>query len=256
MKDIHYRLNIERAYGNKEVDTNLAFIMLINEAIEASVSEKYKIYPSQIEISDMNYHVNSTSKAPDILNEVKAVFKNDTQSYFRLYIAPRIINMKLRNYYWFNPEFHIKTILLVEDLYKSLYNGTSFYNNDLYKLETDTLFFSANSVDLSDSIEMQNSYNLKVYTAVKSLDKYEISPIIENEKSFIIIKLLEMNLNEAIYETYTINKEDFDEWLKNEIMNMGIFVLNDQLANKIKNKYNQVWWVKLVNSNKVSMMFE
>ncbi|PLX08530.1 MAG: hypothetical protein C0596_06640 [Marinilabiliales bacterium] len=102
-QDVQYKINIEKVYGNVEVDAPLAFIMLVNDTFEELIAQKYGILPTNAEVISFINHYDSTTIAPEILKKIKSIFGADTASFYRLFITPKIINQKLRNYYWYTP---------------------------------------------------------------------------------------------------------------------------------------------------------
>jgi hypothetical protein len=94
--DISYRITVERAYGNDSVIDSVALVALINDALEREVARRWKVDVTPHEIAALSRHVDQTTRAPEILAKVRHAFGDDRAAYERLYLAPRIVNRKLR----------------------------------------------------------------------------------------------------------------------------------------------------------------
>ena len=105
-KDILYKIGIEKAYGSRTVNTAAGAVSLANDAIEMEVARVADVRATPEETAALGKHADENSKAPATLARIKAVFGSDIESYERLYLAPKIINRKLRACYARGAETH------------------------------------------------------------------------------------------------------------------------------------------------------
>ena len=125
-KDISFKIRIEEAYGNHGETEEVALISLINDAIEHEIALIHIVLITKDEIDSFRKYVDENTKAPEILQKVKGVFGDDLLSYERLYLAPKIMNRKLRFFYSTSPEIHKAERALIEKAYSLIRSRTTF----------------------------------------------------------------------------------------------------------------------------------
>ena len=83
---------------------------------------------------------------------------------------------------------------------------------------------------------------------VKKMKIDEIYPhIIEENNSFLIIKLLNYNQDHYLIERISVPKPDFDTWFKKEASKINIRIIDTSLKQEIQNNYGNLWWVRSLN---------
>ena len=106
-KEVSYKVRIEKAYGNKGATAEASLISLVNDAIEYEVAAFYGVTITRQEIDSFKRYVDEHTKALEILEKVKLVFGDDSSSYDRIYLAPKIMNWKLRDFHSRSPEIRM-----------------------------------------------------------------------------------------------------------------------------------------------------
>jgi hypothetical protein len=249
---IHYRLATESAYENTGLNKSGALIMLINDALEMELAEKYKQQALPDEIKQLKQHADQTSKAPDILKKVKAVFGQDVQAYDIWYISPKIVNGKIRDYFSANKSFNqavlnqIKPAIKFLRLGKEMKAAAKLYN----------LTYSVDSIPtkpLNINPEVKNSPDAGVSVEnpiVKYISKLRVGEtypeIIDLSNLYMIIKLKKQNKDVYLIERISIPKPDFDTWFRKEASNFTFRIYDAALKQEIQNNYGNLWWVRLL----------
>jgi len=105
-QDLTYRLATERAYGNAAVDQAAALVSLVNDLLESNVAAAVGSAATEAEVAALSAHADATTKAPLILSRVKAVFGQNVEAYRRLYLAPKVTNRKLHDFFQAEADLH------------------------------------------------------------------------------------------------------------------------------------------------------
>lgn len=252
-KLLDYRIQSEKAYGNNSIDHTLALIMLINDALEIAVAKRYNVLVSDDEIRELKYHSETTSKAPEILYQVKQAYGSDTLAYYNWYLAPKIVNRKLRAHFSRDKAIHLQERSKIENIYSLIKAGESFKtfetSNDLiYRKDTINNQHSQTSLELSQyQVPVEGDFKDPLISLCSKLKHEEVcNQIIDDDQSFTILKLLKKSKNEYIIERIIINKIDFDKWFKKEVRKLELQVFDINIKNSLKANYSDVWWVSFI----------
>ncbi|GIV28884.1 MAG: hypothetical protein KatS3mg027_2698 [Bacteroidia bacterium] len=258
-KDVESKIRIEEAYSGKRIEPAIALIQLLNDAVEMEVVAKYGVAPTVEEIKTLEEHADKTSKAPKILVKVKAIFGNDISAYRRLYIAPKIVNWKLRGFFSRNSELHRDERRAIEEVYLLVSRGVSFseavsrynrlsafaINENKPKMEYLQTTIAWPPDAESYGAEALKKFGLDVRPAedplvsiLKTLSKNEIySNIVEDDYSYKIIRLLERHSgksgDEWKVEMIEVRKRPFEEWLEKEAERLNIVITDESLKKEI-----------------------
>ena len=249
---IRYRIATEAAYENTGLNNTTGLIMLINDALEMELAKKYNQQALPNEIVQFKQYADATSKAPEILNKVKNVFGQDIKSYDLWYIAPKIVNRKIRDYFSSNKTFNQAALNQIKPAMKILRSGKKMKE----VAKSLHLTFARDSIPLKPldmTPALQNypdatlPFENPMMKYVKKMTIGEIYPeIIEENYSFLIIKLLNHNLDRYLIERISVPKPDFDSWLKKEAENIPIGINNSDIKRELQSKYSNLWWVSYI----------
>ena len=55
--------------------------------------------PTEEEIDEFAWHVTNTTRSRPLLNAIKKIFSDDREAYRRVFLAPRIVDKKLRAFH-------------------------------------------------------------------------------------------------------------------------------------------------------------
>ncbi len=250
-RDISYMIDIEKAYGNNEITQEAVIVSLINDAIEHKVARLYDVFISQGEIDSFKRHVDEHTKAPHVLQQVKLLFGDDSSSYNRIYLAPKITSWRLHDFYSASHEIHKRERELIERAYGLVVAGRGFRK----AAEECGLRFSSFAVEDKETVQplelgryaVQNNPPVKgpLIPILESLTPGEIyRNIVEDDYGYRVIRLRERNSETYSVEAIAVNKEPFDEWFRKQATRVGIEILDQDLKDRIKAKYPDIWWLK------------
>lgn len=250
-KEIFYKVQIEKAYGNEGVTAAAALISLINDALEHEVAGIHDVSISRGEIESFKKYVDESTKAPEILQEVKSIFADDLASYEQIYLSPKIMNRKLRSFYSTNRVIHKKEIGLIEKAYGLVISGKGFQDAaEQCGLKSIVFDISEKEEDMqAESVKFlpHNSIHGKdpLLPILETLNTGEVyKNIIEDDFAYRIIRLITRRDKNFSVEAITVNKRPFDEWIREESAGIKIEIRDSDLKDKIKSKYPDIWWVK------------
>jgi len=250
-RDVSYKVQIEKAYGNERATREAALVSLINDAIEHEIAAIHGVTITREDLDSFKRHVNEQTKAPEILQKVKVIFGDDTDSYERIYLAPKIMNRKLHEFYSRSPEIHKKERDLIERAHGLVTAGKGFNEASQecgIKFSTFNLeekeallppelrtYFPQSNTPMTDPLIpiLDTLFPGEIYRNV-----------IEDDYRYRIVKLIERNGETYSVEVIWVKKRPFDEWFRQEAANVRITIVDPDLRNTIKTKYPGLWWVQ------------
>ena len=249
--DAAYRMAIEKAYGNETMTEGVALIALVNDAIEQEVGRINGVTITPDELSSMRRHADETSKAPEILAQVKQAFGNNLAAYDRIYLSPRIMNRKLRSWYSRNAEIHKKERASIEQAYSIVQSGKTFeeaaktsgltHTTSDYKTEAaavpDALRPYAPKEGATPTDPM-----IAILQTISDGEVYR--NIVEDDDSYRVLRLIKKDGAAYKVETITAQKRPFQEWFEKQEDKVNIKILDKSLEKEIATQFPEVLWVK------------
>ncbi len=249
--DLVYKIGVERAYGNTVFNREAALAALITEAIESEVARKVGQTASASDLQALNTHVDTTTKAPEILAHIKQVFGADRASYERLFLSPRIINSRLHTYFAHNLQLHTEERGHIEQALQLARAGKPL---SVAAKECGLRYVPFGNTPSSEttpgapapSILMQPmSTEDTLSRVVRSLRVGEVgSAIVENDVCYSVIRLLERRDQTFRGESIVAMKSPFDPWFQAKAHQVCVQITDLQLAHAITKKYPDIWWVR------------
>ena len=243
VKDISYRLKTEQAYENLGATEEVALISVINDAIEHEVALLNGVVATREETEALRKYSDEHTKAPEILEKVKMAFGDDSASYERLFLAPKIINRKLRQFYSRSPEIHKSERESIEKAYSLVSSKKPFQETaDQLGLEFKTLEVGTQNTSSTQGAE--RSPDASLIPLVERLSPGDICrSIIEDDYSYKVIRFKEKKDKKYQVEAITVYKRPFDEWFRQEAEKIRIEILDAELRRSIREKYPNLWWL-------------
>ena len=250
-KDIVYRIGVERAYSNDAVPQSAALVGFVHDMLEAAVAEGCGQAATEEEIDDLGAHADRTSEAPQVLARVKGVFNDDRVAYRRLYLAPKIVNRKLRAWYTRNAQIHDEQRSRIERAYALARSGESLeVAARECQLAYSTFEYGKQQPEAPATLRpgfptgaaMREDPMLGI---LQSLDKGQVyENIAEGDRTYRVIRLLEKHDGCYRVEVILAEKRPFDEWFREQAEKVPVQVYDDDLRREIIAKYPRVWWVR------------
>ena len=243
VNDISYRLKTEQAYENFGANEEITLISLINDSIEGEIASLNGVVATPEEIEALRKYSDEHTKAPEILQKVKMAFDEDSASYERLFLAPRIINRKLRQFYSRSPEIHKSERESIEQAYSLVSSGKPF-QQAAEQLGLQFKTFEVGIQDASSTQGAERSPDASLIPLLEKLSAGEIyRSIAEDDYSYKVIRLNEKKDKKYQVEAITVHKRPFDEWFKKEAEKIRIEILDAELRRSIREKYPNLWWL-------------
>ena len=122
--DIAAKIKLENAYGNSQITQEDALVGLLSQFLEQAVAEKFQIIATDKELADLDQYATQNSKAPEILQNIKTNLSDS--AYKRIYLAPKIINKKLHDFYNKNQDLHKEAKVKIEKAQVEIQSNKSF----------------------------------------------------------------------------------------------------------------------------------
>ncbi|MHC4250344.1 MAG: hypothetical protein ACYS9X_14545 [Planctomycetota bacterium] len=249
--DVSYRAAVERAYGNTSATRAAALVLLVSDALEGEMAREVGVDASLEEIAALSKHADETSKAPKILAEVKRVFGEDKAAYERLYLAPKVVNRKLRDWYGRDEGIHTRERASIEKAFGLVSAGASL-ERAAEECGLDFRTYEGGGADRPTPPALARYFPRgvgDVRGALESiLDSLPVGAvhdgIVEDEVSFRVVKLVERSGSEYKAEAIAAPKRSFDQWFRERAARIEIRITDAKLARAVRDRYSNVWWVK------------
>jgi len=251
LRDISYIIKIEEAYGNARATATIALVSLVNEAIEREVAQKHGVFITQEEIISYRKYVDENTKAPEILRKVKLAFGEDESSYEQIYLAPKVLNRKLRYFYSRNHELLKSERKLIEKAHSLVVSGKTFQEAaERSGLRYSSFEIGDKEVTIPPALQKYIAQDEKTMLGpmVSILETLSIGDIykniVEDDYAYRVIRLKGRNGNKYSVEAIGVRKRPFDDWFKAQSAKIRIRILDNELQSEIVSKYPNVWWVR------------
>jgi hypothetical protein len=250
-QDIGYRTAVERAYGNDAVPPAAALVSLINEALEREAASAVGVAPTAADLAALSRHADETTKAPDLLARVKAIFGTDRASYERTYLAPKVVNSKLRAYFDGSRELHQAERAKAEEALALVKSGKTLVEAAAATGLTTRAFElpgegqappAAVAGLLPKGLPSGNAQLLAIVSALQPGQVHD--QVVEDAGGFSIVRLIALDGGTYRGETCGISKRRYDSWFRGVAAARVPRILDAALLAGVQRDYGQVWWVK------------
>lgn len=254
-QDLIYRQEIASAYGT-ELESAPALVALINDAVAAAVAGAAGVTASRPELESFAQHAAKNSKAPELLAAIEQLFGSDTISFHRIYLAPKIINRKLR--YWFSRDesMHQQQRASMQQAWALVQAGQGFEQvakatglhfasreyGQQKEATPDALkqYFPTGMAGMSPGFK-----KLLANTTPGDI----VASIAEDDHGFRIVRLLEKQAgadqsDSMSTEEISLPKASFDQWYKQQSEKISIRILDAALKQRIQSRYGSIAWVQ------------
>ncbi len=249
--DISYRNAVEEAYGNDSITDSVALVALVNDALEHELAQSFGMMITPEEIARLNKHVDQTTRAPEILASVKHAFGDDRAAYERIYLAPRIINRKLRAFFSRNAEVHARERVLIEQAYALARSGMALTETaQACDLDYSSIEFVKRNNTVPALLRQylptrEESLNGPLSAIVGTMIEGEIyKDIVEDDRGYMVIRLVQRNEKQYKLEAIGAGKQPFDVWFREQAAKIEPEIFDRELANNILRAHPNMWWVR------------
>lgn len=257
-QELLYRSAIQVAYSGDSLPLSTALVAAVNDALAGQVAAKLGLVPSDREVSSFITHIEQTTQAPEILRDVKNVFGNDTASWIRVYLTPKIVEANLQHYQAFDTAVQGAARAQIERAYSLAMEGKSF--EEVARATGGTASIDTFTVQKGEEthtpeelakygIEKNAEHPLAALAREHLKPGVVFSQVVEDANAYRIVRLLDRNGERSIVETMAVPKSTYDTWLRSMAQSVPITLHDTTLANSVRKEYGAIWWVGRIPQN-------
>lgn len=232
-------------------------LIFIQEAMASEVARALGVDATTTECEGLAGYADSTSQAPQLLAKVKAVFGGDRAAYLLLYMAPKVVEQKLRGYFVHNRDLHRDQIRSIEAAMAEA-RVTSAPLERLaarHKLEYTTSTLSEEETSGPQGLPVRLEFRMDpMLDLVRALNPGEMyGNIIENDEEFRIVRLVshEATTTHSL-ESLVARKRPYDEWYLEQAAKVRIEIYDKTLADEVRRAYPSLaWWPQVTLKTKL-----
>jgi hypothetical protein len=258
-EDIIHMILIEKFYKSPPLSEADALFNIIQDVSTREVAHSVgiKVAPSEIpqKFPFVDQYAPSGKedlKAQGSLPLEEQPFHVDHDSYAQLYIAPKIINQKLRRYYNTSSFLHSKERENINQALQLAISGKSFAeaakqtglitarheldNKDIgLPAERDTTLPADKHLPKKDTL----------FDILNKLAPGGVHPsLLHDEHGYRVLRLISRNGQRYTIETIEAPKLPFEDWLKERAGDLQITINNDALKIEVKRNHPGIDWVQ------------
>ncbi len=256
VQDISLRQAVDAAYrgdaggGDAQAGTTTPTmaVVLMREAIAGEVAKTLGVDATTTECEALAAYADSTSQAPELLARVKAVFGADHAAYLRLYIAPKVVEQKLRGHFVHSRQLHATQIGAIEAAFAEARTTSASLATlaPRHGLQYTTFTLSEAETPQPEGPAGQLAFRKDpMLDLVRPLGAGELfHNIVENDDEFQIVRLLaHEGTTTHTAESLVALKRPFDEWFHEQSTRVPIVFFDPTLADEMQKQYPQLtWW--------------
>lgn len=222
-----------------------ALVMLINEALDREVARKFGLLPTEAEVAALNKHINTTTKAPDILQGVKECFGADMDGYNKTYVEPKILNVKLHAYHSNDTVIQATPRAAINKAFGMVASGKTTFQQVAKSLGLHFYYDSVLIAGIKDTtlkgapVPQENSLS-NIASTLKAGELY--GRIIESNIQYTVMALVEKNAVRAVIACVVADKANYDKWFESQAKSVNILIHANDMATAIKSQYPELWW--------------
>ncbi|MGI4791564.1 MAG: hypothetical protein ACRYFS_22300 [Janthinobacterium lividum] len=232
--------------ANSALADTPAFVHLVGDTLQHEVAAKNGMAASPADLDALAAHADTSSKDPDLLAALKAVFGTDTAAYRRLYLQPIVESDKLHAFYTHSSTLHVKERVAIESAYRKATGGEPFAQiGKEAGLTVKPFTVGGPKMTIAGKAGRVPSGPDPLLPIVQKLSTGQMNPnIVENDSDYCLIRLT--SLSEGVYtgEMLSVPKRAFDSWYALEAAQVPVAVADPALAQSVSHLYGQVAWVK------------
>ena len=227
-RDVSYRQGVMAVRSGKELPAHLALLQLVQEALLAEVGRAYDVVVSEKMLAEEAARVRATSRDPETLARVRAVFGNDEAGYRRLVLQPILVNQLLHARFSLGHDIQAgplgrarevlataqaggATLPALADEWGGKYRFIEIAGGRILHAEGE-------GEELAPELAQQDlewpDYDGEfVDQVVAALSVGELHPkVVEDRYSFMVVRLLSREGDDASLESVVFPKLTFDPW--------------------------------------------
>lgn len=249
-EDVIHLVQIEQAYGSALSDAD-ALVIVINNLIAQTVARSVGVEitaaetPKHFPIIDANTPENfPRGELTEAIPANKQPFHADHADYAKLYISPKMLNRRLREFYSTASALHPAEQERIEQALQLALSGKSFGEvAKITGLATAQHTLMEKEIELPAALaaNLPTNRNLpqnELFAALNQLSPDKILPkVVEDESGFRVMRLISHDGPTYELEAIEVAKPAFETWLKERARALPVMISDEILKKDIKLKY-------------------
>jgi hypothetical protein len=235
----------KNCYNDENISKEEALAMLIRDKLEISVlKKKYNLEPEKSVLTQKAKWIDKNTRAPEILKCTKnTYFPFYKKYYLEDIVKPTLVNPKLHFSFSQDREIHKEEIAKIEEIMKKVKNNPEILKSFKEYIKATTSKIREEKIEIGGySFDVpEDPFISKVLSKLK---KGEVFPnIVEDDYFFKVVRLIDEDKENYYWDGVIIKKKNFDDWFKNYVIeNVKIKIIDEELKEKFKNRYPDLWW--------------
>jgi len=229
-EDVAYRQAVVAVRSGEEFPAHLALLQIIQEALLAEVGRTYGVVVTGEMLAEEAARVEATSRDPETLARVRAVFGDDEAAYRRLVLHPILVNQLLRARFSLGHDVQAEPLARAQEVLATALAGSSSlpalaeeFGGEYRQLEV--IGGRIHDGDAGGEVLPPElaQYDVEwpdydrefVEQVVAGLAAGELHPrVVEDRYSFMVVRLLGREGEDALLESVVVAKLAFDPWFQ------------------------------------------
>ncbi len=238
----------EKCYQNIEKDKAEISAELINNALEEAVlKSKYNREPPESALAAKEQWIDKNTKAPEIWQCKKEVYRNNKAALYRNIIAPLLVNQKLHALFSLDNQIHKAERERIEKIFAQVKESPESIKN----FQEYTAFNVSKHISAPEELAKAGAEFAPepiIDKVLVHLKPGEFWPnIVEDDYSYKIVRLVSENNESYACDGVIVPKSSFDKWFREyAIANLKIEIYDSSLKESLKANYPNLWWWKLL----------
>ena len=245
-QDVAYRQAVSAVRAGESLPAHLALLQLIEEALMAEVGRTYGVVVSSEMLAEEAERVQETSRDPQTLARIRAVFNDDETAYQRVVLEPILVNQLLHARFSLGHDIQTEPLSRAKEVLAaaqiaptSMPELAEKYGGEFRQLQIINGRLSSGEEPREDEILPElDQYNLEypdydqqfVEQVVAGLEAGELHPnVVEDRSRFMVVRSISRNGEDVLLETITIPKMAFDPWFQTHSQFVKIVVFDNAL---------------------------
>ena len=251
-EDLAYRQEVKAVRSGEPFPAHLALLQLLEEALMVEVGRAHGVVVTDEMLAEEAARVQETSRDPDTLADIRAVFGDDEDAYRRLVLQPTLVNQLLHARFSLGHDIQAEPLARAEELLAaaqadpaSLAALAESYGGEYRQMEVRNGLLISQDQALSEEglnqdqiAGVMTEYDLEwpdydrqfVEHVLGGLEAGQLHPkVVEDRHNFMVVRLLSRDGRDALLESVVISKLSFDPWFQTQSQRIPLLIHDPSL---------------------------
>jgi hypothetical protein len=242
-EDVAYRQAVIAIRSGEEAPAFLALFQLLEEALMAEVGREYGGVVSEEMLAEEAARVESESRDPQMLARIRVVFGEDEAAYRRLVIEPILVNQLLHARFSLGHDIQAEPLARAEEIlvdamtdpallpsladeFRGTYQEIQIVDGHIRHDDPEQEELPSELAQYD--VEWSDYDRAFVEEVVEGLGIGYLHPqVVEDRYSFMVVRLLSRDGDDALLESVVIPKLAFEPWFQTQSQRVTL-VVNDR----------------------------